>query len=146
MDLNTSKNKSNQPRPLTPDIKGTAKKLGGIFELDFSNHVFTNSGKISKILAMLAFLSTEIIIHAFISSRLDHCNAFSFYLPQCSRCSSASDCADLCSQAPNKDQMYFSHYPSFSLFAPVTSFFILTSSTLLTRLYMARCQSTSMNF
>ncbi|KAF7648422.1 hypothetical protein LDENG_00157170, partial [Lucifuga dentata] len=68
-----------------------AKNLGVIFdsELNFNSHVqgvaksaFYHLKNISKVRSFLSLSNTERLVHAFITSRLDYCNALLSGLPQ----------------------------------------------------------------
>ena len=70
--------------PLVDAIKPSARNLGVWFDgnLSFEQHTtklvqscFYHLRNISKIRSFLSFKDTEIILHAFISSRLDYCNS-----------------------------------------------------------------------
>uniref|UniRef100_A0AAQ6IB00 Reverse transcriptase domain-containing protein n=1 Tax=Anabas testudineus TaxID=64144 RepID=A0AAQ6IB00_ANATE len=76
---------------LLANSKPTAKSLGVWFDskLNFEHHVtklvqacFYHLRNISKIRSILSFHDTEVILHAFISSRLDYCNSLFTCLSQ----------------------------------------------------------------
>ena len=70
--------------PLSANVKTSARNLGVIFDsnLSFNKHVttavqscFFQLRNISKIKSFLSTANLEIVIHSFISSRLDYCNS-----------------------------------------------------------------------
>ncbi len=69
--------------PLLPHVKSTVKNLGVILDMDFKLDKQINSVKssfyqlrlLSKVKTFLSFNNFERLIHVFISSRLDYCNA-----------------------------------------------------------------------
>ena len=70
--------------PLSDKVKPVSRNLGVVFDsnLTLENHVsgltrtcFYHLRNISRIRSMLSFKDCEIIVHAFISSRLDYCNS-----------------------------------------------------------------------
>lgn len=76
---------------LSPFVKPSAKSLGVILEPDLCfkkqiNAVVKNSfyqlRVITRLKPTLSFKDLETVIHAFITSRLDYCNALYFGLPQ----------------------------------------------------------------
>uniref|UniRef100_A0A3B3CU78 Reverse transcriptase domain-containing protein n=1 Tax=Oryzias melastigma TaxID=30732 RepID=A0A3B3CU78_ORYME len=73
------------------DVTSSAKNLGVVFDADlnFKQHIlnvtktaFFHLKNIAKVLPFLTRSSAEILIHAFISSRLDYCNALLTGLPK----------------------------------------------------------------
>ena len=129
----------------------TIKNLGVTFNstLSFDQHIkeitkiaFYHLRNIAKIRSFLSTADAEILIHAFVSSRLDHCNAFFSGLSHESTKSLQNGGSECCSRSLNRYKKIRSYYTNLSIstLAPSTSKGIFNVSIASS---VGRCQSLS---